>query len=331
MLIRKAQNYLSLIANYKFKRTAVSHYPREVWIEPTNHCNLKCIMCPQSKNDVGERGLMDFRLFEKIIDQCSKFQPFIQLFMGGESLIHKDIVRMIRCIKDNGMNVLLATNATLLTRSLSLDLLESNLDYLVFSLDGDDRETYERVRVGARFDVTIGNIERFLELKREMAKEKPITNVYSLCLDKERTFEEQRAKLEALHNRFLGLKLDKLTYAEAGPWAGRLDSDVRFKVRERGERFVPCPRIWNAMAIRWDGKVVPCCADLRGDVVLGDVKEKEIEKIWNGERLVAMRKLMVQEKYEELPLCRECDEPFPSSTMMKWGLHSDLLPGFMRD
>ncbi|MEW6618020.1 MAG: SPASM domain-containing protein [bacterium] len=300
--------------------------PRTIWIEPTNYCNLKCIMCPQMINEVGERGFMEFDLFKKIIDQCSQFQPVIQLFMGGEPLLHKDIVKMIHYIKKNGLKVLLATNATLLNQSLSLNLINSGIDCLVFSFDGYDKTSYEKIRVGADFDKTLGNIMSFLEMRKKSGKNKPKITLYSLCLDTEKTSEEEMAEYKKLHKELEKMHVDRFIVGEAGPWAGKFDYTSKFKIRKHGSRFIPCPRIWDDMAIRWDGKVVPCCADLRGDVILGEVDKLKLKEIWNGERLVALREMMIKKKYQEIALCRNCDEPFPLSNMITWGLPNSYIP-----
>lgn len=80
---------------FKIKRGNQLDYPRQYWIESTNECNLRCIMCPQS---IGlKRGIkkMDMDVFARIIDQIYIVKPKIMLHMGGEPLLDKDLFAMI--------------------------------------------------------------------------------------------------------------------------------------------------------------------------------------------------------------------------------------------
>ncbi|MEW6606565.1 MAG: radical SAM/SPASM domain-containing protein [bacterium] len=316
-----------MILNYKLKKKLIFHMPRDVWVEPTNYCNLRCIMCPQGIDEVGEKGFMDLNLFKSIIDQCASFQPTIHLFMGGESLLHKDILTMIEYVKNKGLSSVLATNAILLDSSLSLKLMNSGIDYLVFSFDGYDETSYNNIRIGGDFSKTLGNIIGFLRLKKEMRKEKPKITLYSLALAPEKILKEEMREYKKFHENFSNLPVDNFIVGEAEAWAGKFYGTTKFKVRKPGPHFIPCPRLWKDMAIRWDGKVVPCCADLKGDLILGEVDKTRLEEIWNGERLVSLRGLMVEGRHQEIALCRNCNEPYPSSNMMKWGLPYDYIPG----
>ena len=67
------------------------------------------------------------------------------------------------------------TNGTLLDEDKSRRLIDSGLDQFAFSFDGFDAETYEKIRVNAKFEKTVGNIVRFLEIKKEMGAKKPAT------------------------------------------------------------------------------------------------------------------------------------------------------------
>ncbi len=50
--------------------------PYSLYIEPTSHCNLRCLFCPTGyKEYAGMRpnGLMDYDLFCKIVDDIKEF------------------------------------------------------------------------------------------------------------------------------------------------------------------------------------------------------------------------------------------------------------------
>ena len=110
-----SNNFIAL-RNYHGKRTTLSNKPSYIWIEPTNNCNLKCIMCPTGTGMVDvDKGFMDFALYKRIIDEISEYASAITLAISGESLLHPDFFKMIEYASSNGTKVLLNTNATLLT------------------------------------------------------------------------------------------------------------------------------------------------------------------------------------------------------------------------
>src|SRR3954464_15954602 len=95
-------------------------------IEPTNSCNVDCIMCPN--RHYKEHGTMSFDLFVAIIDQISPYAKVIMLYFVGEPLLHPRIVDMIRyCKAHTSARIVLSTNAMLLDGLLAEQIIESVL------------------------------------------------------------------------------------------------------------------------------------------------------------------------------------------------------------
>lgn len=67
-----------------------------------------------------------------------------------------------------------------------------------------------------------------------------------------------------------------------------------------------CERPSTMMVLNPSGQVVLCCADMYGDVLMGDVKEQRLEEIWNNERFTRYRATLAQEGRSNLPLCKDC-------------------------
>ena len=152
------QNRLKLIGTirkirkaYQSKRLILDYMPIRLWVELTNTCNLRCTMCPNSSPTGAKRGFMSFDTYKKIIDQCANHVYDINLAHRGESLLHDRIDDMIAYAKQMGIATRLNTNATLLTEEKSRNLIESGLDFISFSFDGVDPQTYEKIRIGSSF------------------------------------------------------------------------------------------------------------------------------------------------------------------------------------
>ena len=134
--------------------------PIRLWIEATSTCSLACVMCPNKNLTRDQLGFMDFDVFKKIVDEAKNFVFDVHLLHRGESLAHPDFFRMIRYAHDAGIVTRFHTNGTLLTEEKSRLLLDSGIDQFAFSFDGFTAEAYEKIRVGAKFEKTVGNIIR---------------------------------------------------------------------------------------------------------------------------------------------------------------------------
>ncbi|MEK6833686.1 MAG: radical SAM protein, partial [Nanoarchaeota archaeon] len=126
-------------------------YPWGVDIGTTNLCNAACIMCPHSK--LKKMGTMDMNLYKKIIDNCSKLNiRIITLSFFGEPFLDKQLIEKIKYAKEKGMFVAFYSNASLITKELAKDIIDSGLDGITISFDGYSKETYEKIRKKLKFD-----------------------------------------------------------------------------------------------------------------------------------------------------------------------------------
>ena len=166
---------VQLFSSYKQRKTRISYMPFRLWVEPTSHCNLRCIMCPNKDLPREQKGFMDWTLYRKIIDEASEYVFDIHLLHRGESLLHPDFFKMAQYAHDKGLTVKFHTNGTLLDEEKAYKLINSGIDQFSFSFDGYQKETYERIRVGGSFEKTVNNIVRFLEIKKKLKAKKPYT------------------------------------------------------------------------------------------------------------------------------------------------------------
>ena len=173
--IRRYTRLGEMLWNYRQRTVRLKYYPFRLWIEPTNHCNLRCAMCPNSSERAKKKCLMELSLFKRIVDEAQEFVYDVNLHHTGESLIHPDFPEMVAYCREKGLVTRLHTNATLLTEEKARQIIAAGLDLISFSFDGYDKETYEGLRIGARFEETLENIKNFLRLKQELGGIRPWT------------------------------------------------------------------------------------------------------------------------------------------------------------
>lgn len=201
--------------SYQRRDIRCKHLPSRIWIGPTNSCNLRCVMCPSSISKK-KKGFMELDLFKEIIDEAREFAYDIMLYLGGESLLHPDIVQMVEYTSKAGLISQLNTNATLLTQELSSSLIKAGLSRIIFSFDGYKKETYEKIRVGAKFDKTLENIIGFLRLKQELRGKRPEAVFQIIEFGKDNEEEKKRSK-----NSFNDLPLDRFKFIPPHTFGGR--------------------------------------------------------------------------------------------------------------
>ena len=306
--MKKIDQYKTLMKMYLAYRKGVLHpsYPPiRLWIEPTNRCNLRCVMCPNSSDKIKKRGFMEMSLFENIIDQVRGVVYDANLHHTGESLLHPELPEMVRMAKRAGIYTRLHTNATLLDEEKSRALIHAGLDLISFSFDGYDAKTYESIRRGADFEKTLANIKRFLEIKKRERSETPYT-IFEVINFSQGTKEQ----IDAFKAPLLELGLNRFVVKEPHNWSGEYAVDGEESMIGNPDFFVPCTFPWYALVIFYDGTVYPCPQDFFGKLRVGDLNSQTLDEVWHGEPLVDLRRRMKERDYHGIDPCEQCDMIF---------------------
>ena len=284
-------------------------FPLFLHIELSQICNLRCPMCTHGIPDVRQRYItkdrLGWELYTRIILEgeahgCPSMSP-----QGiDEPLLTPDLERYIRFAADHGyLDIMMNTNATLLTEERSRKLLDAGLTRLRFSLDAVTKETYEIMRVGARYDSTMRNVERFLELRRRGGYALPVIGV-SFCKTKLNEHEE------AAFIRRWEQAVDFVTIQEFIPPDTEGDYSAFYpsqsKLREEMAFEFRCVQPWQRVVIRNTGEVCPCCAMFSNELSLGNVREHSVADLWNGPAMRELRELHRAGQYARNAVCLKC-------------------------
>nr|WP_281069432.1 SPASM domain-containing protein [Methanococcus voltae] len=60
------------------------------------------------------------------------------------------------------------------------------------------------------------------------------------------------------------------------------------------------------LCILSSGLCVPCCYDLNGDFVMGDINNSTLLEVWNSEKYIDFRTKMFTGRRQEIEICRKC-------------------------
>lgn len=305
-LFKKLINIPISIYHYKRGHLILPYLPNALWIEPTNICNLKCIMCPNSIVSQKNPGFMELELFRKIIDEAKDFVSYAVLCISGESLLNKDFPEMVKYAKEKGIHTYLSTNCTVLTPELSRRILKAGLDWINFSFDGCTKEIYEKVRVNAKFEESLRNVIDFLKIKKELVL-KTQAELQILIMNDE-GLKNYKENISRFLLNFSGLPLNSIQLRRPSTWGKFFLNSDKFGARKLSKRFSPCSYLWSSLHILWDGRIVACTSDFFAENVLGKFPEKSLREIWNDVPMRNFRKAMISNNYLHFNKnCQMCD------------------------
>jgi radical SAM protein with 4Fe4S-binding SPASM domain len=147
--------------------------PKELQVEVTGACNLRCRMClVRYAPAIGRsEGALSYELFTELVDGLPALTR-LTLQGLGEPLLAPHLVDMVRYASARGVAVGFNTNAVLLTPRRSEELIGAGLSWLHVSLDGAIARTYEDIRHNTRFapqpgqfDAVVGNLRALVALR----------------------------------------------------------------------------------------------------------------------------------------------------------------------
>lgn len=301
---RELKRLVRIEKAFRKGETRLSYYPSRIWIELTDHCNLKCPLCPNQNLLKENKGYISPGLFEEIVDQVQGQAHDLYLFHRGESLLHPNLIELIDYAQSRGIPCRIHTNATLLSEAISKEMLNAGLDVLSFSFDSCSPSLYERSRYPAKFEKTLGNIQRFLQLKKESRKQKPVTILQMMSIEKDLRELESKKFVSSLKS----LGLNRVVLRQPHNWGGALSDPLASPVEPKGP-FFSCTFPWYALIVYWNGMVGPCPQDYFARMMVGDLKNQSILEIWNGPEMQKLREKIKEREYPLLDPCRQCDRP----------------------
>jgi radical SAM protein with 4Fe4S-binding SPASM domain len=290
---------------------AIMTFPRVLRIEPASQCNLSCSHCPTGTVDM-QRGVMGEDVFERVMLEIYEHQDVIKvivLYHGGEPLLNSRFYSMVSRIKDinNSFFIKTVSNGMALTKKHAEDILKSGIDLIEFSLDGESLEESQYVRVDSNTKKIINNIKYLIALKKTKSTVKPDIAISTTQFLRNKDLTESPSKPDVpvwLKNIFEDEVSEyKPTYALQWPHMGNSGKFDLFKPVSTPDRN-ECDHVINTLTIRADGIIVPCCYDLTSKLVMGNILDKSLADIWNGQQYSMLRDSIKSKNY--ISICNTC-------------------------
>lgn len=237
---------------------------------------------------------MDFELFKQIVDDANRngIKSF-QLSFYGEPLLYHQLVEATSYISSNVpcASIVINTNAFYLTEDMARDLIDAGVTLFSVSIDGNNKEEFEQIRIGLKWD--------------EVQK-----NVASL-----RKLIDAKGSSAEVHVRGLHLKdirIDEEKFQSTwGPYAGQVivRNDHYLCSLEKESlvhKVLPCNKIFNQMVVMANGDVTMCAYDWQGEMKYGNINSKSIDQLWRTPFMARRRVAHLFGMKKTIPFCREC-------------------------
>lgn len=152
--------------------------PEVLFIESYAGCNLSCPGCNREAIEGSRTDLtMGFDTYKKVIDGLSPTLKYMEFHLGGENYMHKDAHDMVRYCRDKNPEcfILSSTNGHFFhTEERCQKVLDSDIDALIFSVDGATQESYEKYRRNGRFERVVNGMRTLVRMRNEQGKKKPM-------------------------------------------------------------------------------------------------------------------------------------------------------------
>ena len=351
--------YLTAGAMVALKPLRVPVRPIHLQIEPTDNCNLNCLMCGRAEV-IRHPRMMSLEEFQSIVDQVRPKK--ITLSGYGEPLLNRALPQMIAYAKVHGASVNTTSNLTLVrNEEQALELVRSGLDLINASIDAATLETYRALRGQDAFEHVLDGIRLLQRVKAQVGSPTPHVRIsfviskvnlhevaafihlaHNLGLDVAffqmlllMTIEERRERLiggvpydEFRHTleagrdlaRQLGVRTNLPTLLATLPQTWR-----KYAPGEMDRRRCILP--WFSAYITADGHMRPCCTFAPLPMNLGgSIFEEGFDAVWNSEPYREFRRAL-RRGDRPTKVCQEC----VPETLLDIARRSPLSPGFLSD
>ena len=253
-----------------------------VQVQTISRCNRSCAFCPSQKFP-RKLEFMSLETYQKVLDELAsigfsgRFSPYLQ----GEPLLDKrmpELVAMARATLPKA-KLLIQTNGDALTVEKGLALFEAGLHKMIINCYDDEDQVF-----------------RIQSLVREMARRQP-----DLKFIKGRLARMVRSEHPDQIRREIAID-DKTWWKEdtAQNWAGNISGGLTEPFRKS------CIRPFHNLCVHFNGDVVLCCCDWKGEVIFGNLMKASLPEVYSSPIAARYRENLVK-KDRNMKLCDVCD------------------------
>jgi Radical SAM superfamily len=143
--------------------------PRQVRIEASSFCQLRCPSCPTTSGHIHPAigsGFLKFDDFRKLLE-LNPLLKQVEISNYGEVFLNPQLLRLLEYAhqKDVAISIENGANLNYVRDEVIEGLVKFQVRVLTCSIDGATSESYRKYRVRGNFDKVISNIEKINSYK----------------------------------------------------------------------------------------------------------------------------------------------------------------------
>ncbi len=187
---------------------ASPRWPLEIYLEISNVCDLRCVMCtrfsafnPARKQAIWDvdPGFLDARGAADLLRPLLERALVVHAFGYGEPTIHPDFPGFLAHLSQFDVLIDFFTNGMHLTDDLARLLVDRSIHHLTVSFSGSTAADYESVYQGGKFETVLAGIDRVREAKRAAGRRFPGVRLNSVTFDHHVRALDRFVELAAAH------------------------------------------------------------------------------------------------------------------------------------
>jgi len=305
------------------EKSSYARKNKRVHLTITGHCNLRCAHCG-TVGSLHKDDALTTSDVRYIVDQLAEVPASSIAITGGEPLLRKDIVEIVKCSSER-IKTIVSTNATLMTEELAKSLGPLPVTFQV-SLDGATAEVHDVIRgagafqralngikllqangAGSNVDIcrtVMGQPEDDFEALLELGESLGVGGIRFLCLARmgraeddydilNPTFESYRKFYKA----YFKVITDPNSKVEVGGGVPGLYLDVP-------EGTMWC-HIGDMLEVDPEGKIYPCSMLNHRKYELGNIWETTLQQAAECDRFMGIHRLLAG-RVEAIDVCKKC-------------------------
>ena len=299
-LIKKDSSTKNLLMELGFY--SLADLRKQAYLHITHRCNLDCIGCYSRISNRNQTKDLSLAEIQRILEELNKHSYTDIIISGGEPMIRKDLLEILKMIKEKGFNTVMITNGSI---SITDEILE-NLDSLAISIDEMDKDKNE---LGRKY-----HIEKIIEIQeRAKSKNVPVNGIITLNhsnIDQYETYDKwiQKHKLPISYSLFYSNEKGSKDYLVTDDQLQSFTEKNFKKFSHLLEGFNPFSEVFckrtcgvaeKTISVDAEGNLCPC--HMMHKSSMGSLLENP-ENAWKN--LQNFRKTLLEEENE----CESCEK-----------------------
>lgn len=325
-----------------YLRAGRSSYPLNITLALTLRCNARCSMCALTEllDAPQEKEELSLKQYKELIDFSAHRRPGFVLY-GGEPFLRKDILDIVRIIKNHRLSCGIFTNGLLLNKDILREIIDLKVNFVAFSLYGP-KAIHDKI-VGVP-----GAYEKIVESASFLKKNRMNTKVIVHCTVSAENIKHLKdiAEIDFCdsvrfgHLIFITENEKKMIIRSLSGDPAMKDISLKSYIfnpkegeqaefsrslnelrQKRGVSFTPelnaretnqwysspfstkrkCLFIWRGVFIGPNGDVYPCMGNF--SYKMGNIINENLGRIWNNKKYINLR---LRLKKGLLPVCARC-------------------------